>query len=218
MCELIRIVHSIQNCWLQFKRKMGTKLSIDKRVSELDDILKMNPTYFRRIRFESRCPQDIACHLKVTIKPNCSCGNFTSAISTKETLRVKQSISKPLKLLNSSSGPMNPTSFYWSTAGTMKVCPKKTNFLGLEVLDSLPNSMWALVESYANLTARGLEVPMASSESLHQINRVSYSIINFFSKWWILYKFQGIKPIPKMMIILLNTWSSSGMERNLEAY
>ena len=46
---------------------MGTKLSIDKRVSELDDILKMNPTYFKRIRFESRCPQDIACHLKVTL-------------------------------------------------------------------------------------------------------------------------------------------------------
>lgn len=44
---------------------MGTKLSIDKNVSELDDILKMEHTYYKRIRFENRCPEDIACHLKV---------------------------------------------------------------------------------------------------------------------------------------------------------
>ena len=44
---------------------MGTKLSIDKSVSELDSILSMNPKFFRKITFENRCPEDIACHLKL---------------------------------------------------------------------------------------------------------------------------------------------------------
>ena len=47
---------------------MGTKLSIDKNVSDLDDILMMNPAYFRKIKFENKCPEDIACHLKVRKK------------------------------------------------------------------------------------------------------------------------------------------------------
>jgi len=44
---------------------MGTKLSIDKSVSELDNILTMNPKFFKKITFENKCPEDIACHLKV---------------------------------------------------------------------------------------------------------------------------------------------------------
>ena len=44
---------------------MGTKLSIDKNVSELQDILSMDPNYFRRIRFENVSPHGIAHHLKV---------------------------------------------------------------------------------------------------------------------------------------------------------
>ena len=35
---------------------------------------------------------------------------------------------------------------------------------------NFPHSMWGLVESYSNLTPRGLEVPAATSESLINVN------------------------------------------------
>jgi hypothetical protein len=46
---------------------MGTKLSIDKTVSELEDILSMNPSYFKKIKFENKSPLGIAHHLKVAL-------------------------------------------------------------------------------------------------------------------------------------------------------
>lgn len=44
---------------------MGTKLSIDKNVSGIDDILSMNPSYFRKIKFENKSPMMISHHLKL---------------------------------------------------------------------------------------------------------------------------------------------------------
>lgn len=44
---------------------MGSKLSIDKQVSELDDILSMNPSHFKKIRFEGKSPHETAHNLKV---------------------------------------------------------------------------------------------------------------------------------------------------------
>jgi len=44
---------------------MGTKISIDKHVSTLDDILEMPHTYFDKIKFESKISQNITQHLKV---------------------------------------------------------------------------------------------------------------------------------------------------------
>ena len=44
---------------------MGTKLSFDKHVSTLDDILEMSPSYFDKIKFESKISADITQHLKV---------------------------------------------------------------------------------------------------------------------------------------------------------
>jgi hypothetical protein len=38
---------------------MGTKLSIDKHISQLEDILEMSPNYFSKIRFESKVPEAI---------------------------------------------------------------------------------------------------------------------------------------------------------------
>ncbi len=38
---------------------MGTKISIDKHVSTLDDILEMNASYFDKIKFESKVSPDI---------------------------------------------------------------------------------------------------------------------------------------------------------------
>lgn len=44
---------------------MGTSISIDKHVSSLEDILEMSPSYFDKIKFESKISSDITQHLKV---------------------------------------------------------------------------------------------------------------------------------------------------------
>jgi hypothetical protein len=44
---------------------MGTQISIDKHVSNLDDILEMQSSYFEKIKFESKVSPDITQHLKV---------------------------------------------------------------------------------------------------------------------------------------------------------
>jgi len=38
---------------------MGVKISIDKHVSELDDLLEMNPNYLSKVQFESKISPDI---------------------------------------------------------------------------------------------------------------------------------------------------------------
>lgn len=53
---------------------MGVKISIDKHVSELDDILEMSPHYLSRVQFESKISPDITQHLKVC--PNLNFINF----------------------------------------------------------------------------------------------------------------------------------------------
>ena len=46
---------------------MGVKISIDKHVSELDDILDMSPNYLSKVQFESKISPDIKQHLKVSL-------------------------------------------------------------------------------------------------------------------------------------------------------
>ena len=45
---------------------MGVKISIDKHVSEIDDILEMSPHYLSRVQFESKIGPEITQHLKVS--------------------------------------------------------------------------------------------------------------------------------------------------------
>jgi hypothetical protein len=47
---------------------MGVKISIDKHVSELDDILEMSPHYLSRVQFESKIGPEITQHMKVCFK------------------------------------------------------------------------------------------------------------------------------------------------------
>ena len=47
---------------------MGSKISIDKHVSNLEDILEMNPKYFLKLKFENNIPDNITQHIKVLIK------------------------------------------------------------------------------------------------------------------------------------------------------
>lgn len=44
---------------------MGSKISIDKHVSQLDDILELTPSYFEKIKYESKISPHITQHLKV---------------------------------------------------------------------------------------------------------------------------------------------------------
>lgn len=45
---------------------MGLRLSIDKHVSSLDEILDMSAHYFSRVKFESKISSEITQHLKVS--------------------------------------------------------------------------------------------------------------------------------------------------------
>lgn len=47
---------------------MGSKISIDKHVSSLDDILNMNPLNLFNIQFNNKIPDNITKHLKVQKK------------------------------------------------------------------------------------------------------------------------------------------------------
>jgi hypothetical protein len=47
---------------------MGSKISIDKHVSNINDILEMNPTYFSKVKFDNKIPDTITQHIKVIFK------------------------------------------------------------------------------------------------------------------------------------------------------
>jgi len=45
---------------------MGNKISIDKHLSTVDNILEVKPGYFKKkIRFDSKIPDNITHHVKV---------------------------------------------------------------------------------------------------------------------------------------------------------
>jgi hypothetical protein len=44
---------------------MGSTISIDKHVSNLDELLEMQPNYFSKVHFESKIPAGLTQHLKV---------------------------------------------------------------------------------------------------------------------------------------------------------
>ena len=46
---------------------MGSKISIDKHTSNIEDILEMNDVYFNKIKFENKIPDSITQHIKVLI-------------------------------------------------------------------------------------------------------------------------------------------------------
>ena len=44
---------------------MGVKCSIDKHVSNLDEVLEISAQYYQKVKFESKIKEDISHHLKV---------------------------------------------------------------------------------------------------------------------------------------------------------
>ena len=45
---------------------MGIRLSIDKHVSNLSELLEMSAQYFQKVRFTSKISEEIKQHLKVS--------------------------------------------------------------------------------------------------------------------------------------------------------
>jgi len=45
---------------------MGIRVSIDKHVSNLEELLEMSPSYFSKLKFESKVDAGIHQHLKVS--------------------------------------------------------------------------------------------------------------------------------------------------------
>ena len=52
---------------------MGLKMSIDKHVSNLDEVLEISAQYYQKVKFESKINEDITHHLKVSnsLFPDC---------------------------------------------------------------------------------------------------------------------------------------------------
>jgi hypothetical protein len=92
---------------------MGVKISIDKHISELDDVLEMSPHYLSRVQFESRVSPDITHHLKVSLN-NYRSGASVNLVAALKTSNVLQSCFKAVtqrkKLSNSKMN--NPTYFF----------------------------------------------------------------------------------------------------------
>ena len=50
---------------------MGGKISIDKHVSNLQELLEMSAQYFQKVKFESKISADLTQHLKVCYQVHC---------------------------------------------------------------------------------------------------------------------------------------------------
>ena len=56
--NFLRNLNSLEDLYLNNNR-MGVKISIDKHMSELDDILEMSPHYLNKVTFESKISPEI---------------------------------------------------------------------------------------------------------------------------------------------------------------
>jgi protein-tyrosine phosphatase len=133
---------------------MGSRISIDKHVSNIEDILEMNPGYFTKIKFENKIPELITQHIKI----------WRYYEEDKKTRNIKCA---PISLQNiqNSNFTFSSNECYLVLFVYRKGAEESTSF------SNFPHSMWGLVESYSNLTPRGLEVPAATSESASSYNK-----------------------------------------------
>eukprot|EP01016_Furgasonia_blochmanni_P003180 TRINITY_DN11245_c0_g1_i1.p1 TRINITY_DN11245_c0_g1~~TRINITY_DN11245_c0_g1_i1.p1 ORF type:complete len:237 (-),score=30.72 TRINITY_DN11245_c0_g1_i1:34-744(-) len=133
---------------------MGSKISIDKHVSNINDILEMNPTYFSKVKFDNKIPDTITQHIKIW--------RFF-----RDDPRSKNIKSEPISLqsIQTSNFTFSSAECYLVLLVYKKGSEDKSGFL------AFPHSLWGLVESYSNLTPRGLSVPVAASENPCDLNK-----------------------------------------------
>lgn len=71
---------------------MGQRLSIDKYVSNLHELLDMSAIYFEKVKFESKISPDIKQHLKVSLPRRLSAHKVAHAFSGLEIQRRQQQV------------------------------------------------------------------------------------------------------------------------------
>ncbi|KAM3134971.1 hypothetical protein pb186bvf_012971 [Paramecium bursaria] len=126
---------------------MGTKLSIDKHVSNLEDILELNTKLLEKIKFDCNIPDCITQHLKIW-----------KFLEDKHPIKKVKSEPINLSTIQSSGFNFLSNECYLVLLIYKKAHEKSNQFT------NFPHQMWGLVESYSNLTPRGLGCPVASSE------------------------------------------------------
>ncbi|CAK63622.1 unnamed protein product (macronuclear) [Paramecium tetraurelia] len=127
---------------------MGSKLSIDKHVSNLEDILELNTKLLEKIKFDSNIPESITQHLKIW--------KFQE-----DKHPLKKVKSEPINLSTIQTSGFN----FLSTECYLVLLVYKKAQEEYNQFTNFPHQMWGVVESYSNLTPRGLEEPVAASES-----------------------------------------------------
>ena len=78
---------------------MGVKCSIDKHVSNLDDVLEISAQYYQKVKFESKIKDEISHHLKVSFHKHlfersrhyCRYGVFVRTVPSLTLLKPRQS-------------------------------------------------------------------------------------------------------------------------------
>jgi len=136
---------------------MGSKISVDKHVSNIEDILEMNPLYFSKLKIENNIPASITQHIKVW-----------RYYEDEKKARAIKSAPICLKDTFSSNFAFNSNECYlvlYIYKKSTEEIPSSSEFI---------DSIWEIIESYSNLTPRGLETPVASSESMSTLNREAF--------------------------------------------
>ncbi|KAL4486727.1 hypothetical protein ABPG72_022202 [Tetrahymena utriculariae] len=124
---------------------MGSKISIDKYVSQLDDILQLNPKKLEQVNLESKIPESIT-----------------------QNIKIWRFYEEENKILNSAISLQNLQNsnftFLSKECYVVLVVYRRSKDQDTNTFVSFPHSMWGIVESYNNLTPRGLEYPLSTSE------------------------------------------------------
>ncbi|EAS01558.2 dual specificity phosphatase domain protein (macronuclear) [Tetrahymena thermophila SB210] len=124
---------------------MGSKISIDKYVSQLDDILQLNPKKLEQVNLESKIPESIT-----------------------QNIKIWRFYEEESKILNSAISLQNLQNsnftFLSKECYVVLVVYRRSKDQDKNTFVSFPHSMWGIVESYNNLTPRGLEYPLSTSE------------------------------------------------------
>jgi len=125
---------------------MGQRISIDKHVSSLDDILEISSSYYSRVKFETQIPDSITQHLKIW--------KFTE--STSETVRCS-----PVPLF---SLPKHKFTLSSSECYLVIMIYRPSDKGDDSMKKDFPASLWKLMESTSNMTPRGLNSLVASND------------------------------------------------------
>jgi len=131
---------------------MGTTISIDKHVSNLDELLEMQPSYFSTIQFENTIPEGVTQHLKIW-----------KFYEDHKKVDMIKTLPVPLATLQNSEFMFSSEEAY-----LILLIYKSDAEENCELVN-FPHSLCGIVESVSNLTPRGLLSTFSSTnESVNE--------------------------------------------------